>query len=196
MEGELAGLALEEGDVAAVEPEGAAAADDPAEERQAPDVPADDILKSSFDQWFVTLGKDVAFADVDFDTERKHGQVRVLNPKNVETKVKAFRARMPKEPLRITAWPVNIQSMLQLECAAAQNSLPLSSSAVTKFLIISGQHGAKALMVIRQQYEKDNIPLIPALQTFRADILQHSCLYEVREFLAGMSSTGSRGSRA
>ena len=58
------------------------------------------------------MGKDVPFFDVDFDMERQHGQVRVRNPKNVDSKVKAFKARMPKEPLKITVWPVNIQSML------------------------------------------------------------------------------------
>jgi hypothetical protein len=56
---------------------------------------------------------------------------------------------------------------------------------VTRYIIISGQHGAKALMELREEALKNNQPLPEYLRHFRGDVLLHDTPLEVRELLAG-----------
>lgn len=92
---------------------GAAAAEEEVQEDRQP-VPAvtlEDLYKSNFDTWFASLNVVVPMDLVRVDVTREHGQIRRTSAAAVEEKMRRFRAKMPKEPLRLTLWPVDLQSM-------------------------------------------------------------------------------------
>jgi hypothetical protein len=80
----------------------------------------DDVYKNNFDNWFASLNTKVSVDAVKFDVKRVHGQIRRLSPVAWDAKVRSFKAKMPKEPLRLTLWPQDVHSMFQLLRAAAR----------------------------------------------------------------------------
>jgi hypothetical protein len=91
---------------------GATAEDEPVREPPL-GLNVDDVLTSSLDRYFLELNRTVMFEDVEFDVHRKYGQIRKLSPLAWEKKVKQFTARPPKEPLKVTLWPKDVQSMFK-----------------------------------------------------------------------------------
>jgi hypothetical protein len=65
------------------------------------------------EDWYRERDREVALEAglLHFDLDVSQGQVRPLNKKAVEERLKEFRAALPVVPIRVTLWPMDLHGM-------------------------------------------------------------------------------------
>ena len=135
--------------------------------------------------WYLQRGVEWPLQGLEFDVTGAHGQARRLDLAVVAEKVESFGHAPPSEPYGVTLWPCDEAGMLlsfSVSCVPTPSPLFPGS----QHYVLSGQHGVRALMDIRAQWEAEGRGDLPRwLEVVRADVLSPTTPVELRRLAAG-----------
>ena len=129
-------------------------------------VPSSDVIDYSIPSHFIaSVDKEVSLDSLKFDVLCEMGQIRPLLDQQVEEVRQSYRTNPLNEPVRLVLWPPQV--------------------GVQQYVVLGGQHQAKALMLLRQEYLERSEPVPPQVTTVLGKVLLHETPLEVRQRVAG-----------
>ena len=117
------------------------------------------------EQWVLHEGKEVELGALELDLAATKGQILPLSEAMVRQRVASLETNMPVVPLRVLLWQEN--------------------PARETYVVLGGQHSAKAAMVLRGRMLLSGVVPPPALCTVVGRVLKAGTPLSVRRRLAG-----------
>ena len=115
--------------------------------------------------WEVPEPRLLRLEQLGFDSAATSGQIRTIEESEVAALVRSLRSNPPTSPLRVVVWQVR--------------------TGVPHFLVLGGQHGVRALQVLREEMVAQGRVVPPSVGTVEARVLLPDAPVHVRELYAG-----------